>query len=99
MVDEFEILREKGIENIEELIGYVTSIGKYIEWGTGKLIDKRQRLKKKQVALKYDDLLEIYGCSRTKLGKMLKTMYDNEIITHTNEGYFISSNFFKKGKK
>lgn len=94
MTDEIEKLREKNIKNVEELIGYVVSIGKNIEWSTGRLVHKRS---KKQ--LQYNDLLDIYKCSRTKLDKMLKLMKDNDLLYNTKDGYFISSKYIKKGKK
>ena len=93
MVDEMEDLKEKGVKNVEELIGYVVSLSKYIEWHTGKLIHKRSKK-----PLKYKDLQQIYGCSNKKLNKMINLMKEHDLLYYTDEGYFISSRFIKKGK-
>lgn len=102
-----EQLKKKGVKNYNEIIGCLVDFSNYMEWGTGKLIDKRQRLKKKQLPLKYKDLLEISGYSRTKLDNMLRIMKENKLLWNsdgdkTNEGskgYFISQIYFKKGRK
>lgn len=93
MINEIEDLRKKDVKNVEELIGYVASMGKYIEWNTGKLIKKRSKK-----ALQYKDLLELYGCSNKKLNKMLKLMKEHDLLYSTDEGYFISQKYIKKGK-
>lgn len=93
MVNEIEKLREKGVKNIEELIGYVACLGKYIEWNTGRLIHKR-----KKTPLRYKDLQDIYKCSNKKLNKMIKQLKEHDLLYNTEEGYFISSKFIKKGK-
>lgn len=93
MIDEMEELRKKGVKNVEELIGYVVCLGKYIEWHTGRLIHKRSKK-----PLQYNDLLAIYGCSNNKLNKMLKLMKEHDLLYHTKEGYFISQKYIKKGK-
>lgn len=96
MVEEIEKLRDSKVTNIEELIGYMVCVGKYIEWNTGKLIHRKGR--KRNQSLKYEDLLSIYSCSKPKLNKMLKLMKDNDLIYHTNDGYFVSQKYIKKGK-
>lgn len=93
MIDEIEELRSQGVKNIEELIGYVACLGKYIEWNTGKLIHKRSKK-----PIQYKDLLNIYGCSNKKLNKMINLMKEHDLLYHTDEGYFISSKYIKKGK-
>lgn len=93
MVNEVESLREQGVKNIEELIGYVVILGKYIEWNTGKLIHKRSKK-----PLMYKDLQEIYSCSKPKLNKMINLMKEHDLLYYTDEGYFISSKYIKKGK-
>lgn len=92
MIDEIEELRNE-VKNVEELIGYVACLGKYIEWNTGKLINKRSKK-----PLKYIDLLQIYKCSNNKLNKMIKLMKDHDLLYYTDEGYFISQRYIKKGK-
>lgn len=105
MTEEVKKLLEKNIKNADEVLGFLTILSGYMEFHTGKLIDKRQRLKKKQLPLQYTDLLKICKYSRTKLDKMIKTTKDYNLIyyekpTKDNEGgYFISTNIIKKGKK
>lgn len=93
MIDEIEKLREDGVQNVEELIGYIVCLGKNIEWNTGRLIHKRTKK-----SLRYVDLLKIYGCSKPKLNKMLRLMKENDLIYHTDSGYYVSSKYIKKGK-
>lgn len=93
MINEIEKLREQGVKNVEELIGYVACLGKYIEWNTGRLIHKRNKK-----SIQYKDLLEIYGCSKPKLNKMINLMKEHDILYYTEEGYFISTVYIKKGK-
>ncbi|MSU01960.1 hypothetical protein FYJ83_10820 [Tissierella sp. DSM 105185] len=93
MIDEIEELRSQGVKNVEELIGYVACLGKYIEWNTGKLIHKRSKK-----PIQYKDLLNIYSCSNKKLNKMINLMKEHDLLYYTDEGYFISSKYIKKGK-
>lgn len=92
MIDEIEKLKAS-VPNTEELIGYVSCLGKYIEWNTGKLIHKRSKK-----PIQYKDLLEIYKCSNKKLNKMIALMKKHNLLEHNSEGYFISSKYIKKGK-
>lgn len=93
MQEEVERLRSEGVKGVEELIGYCVSMGKYIEWNTGKLIHKRSKK-----PLKYSDLLDIYKCSNNKLSRMISEMKEHDLLYKTEEGYFISSRLLKKGK-
>jgi hypothetical protein len=93
MVDEIEKLRKDGVKNVEELIGYIVCLGKSIEWNTGRLIHKKSK-----EPLRYVDLLEIYGCSKPKLNKMLRLMKENELLYHTDSGYYVSPRYIKRGK-
>lgn len=93
MSEEVSRLRGKGIKDVEELIGYLASLGEYIEWNTGRLIHTRSKS-----PLQYKDLLEIYKCSKPKLNKMLGKMREHELLYHTDEGYHVSSKLIKKGK-
>lgn len=105
MTEEVKKLLDKNIKNVDEVLGFLIILSGYMEFHTGKLIDKRQRLKKKQLPLQYSDLLEVCNYSRTKLDKMIKITKEHSLIyyekpTKDNEGgYFISSNIIKKGKK
>ena len=93
MINEIEDLRNQGVKNVEELIGYVVCLGKYIEWNTGKLIHKRSKK-----PIQYKDLFEIYKVSKPKLNKMINLMKEHDLLYYTDEGYFISPKYIKKGK-
>lgn len=93
MVEEIEKLRKGGVPNVEELTGYLVSLGKYVEWNTGKLIQART---KKQ--LKYKDLQTIFKCGNKKLNRLLGEMKEHELLYSTDSGYVVSSRLIKKGK-
>lgn len=93
MIEEIEKLKKKNVKSVEEMIGYLVCLGNYIEWSTGRLIKKR-----KKEPLQYKDLLNIYGCSNNKLNMMLGKMKEHDLLYSTQEGYFISTRFIKKGK-
>lgn len=98
MINEVEKLKKLDIKDRLDVTGFITIVGKNIEWNTGRLINVRS---KKQ--LQYKDLLEITGCGKTKLDRILKTMKDNNLLTYVKPsadkvgGYFISSKIIKKG--
>ena len=93
MVDEVEKLRSQGVGNVEELIGHLVCLGKYIEWSTGKLIRKRRKK-----PLQYKDLHDIFPCGNRKLNRILTELKEHDLLFGTKEGYFISTRFIKKGK-
>lgn len=97
MTDELKAVRdnlkENGVKNAEEVLGYVFVLTEHSEFNTNRLINKRNKK-----SLQYKDLLEILGCSNNKLNKMIKILKDNNLLSNTNEGYFISQKFIKKGK-
>jgi hypothetical protein len=93
MVNEVKKLREQEVKNVEELIGYLVCLAEFVEWGTGRLINKRS---KKQ--LKYDDLRKMFTCSHIKLNQVLTDLKKYDLLTNNSDGYFISSRFIKKGK-
>lgn len=97
-------LKRDGIKNYNEVVGALIDFSEYMEWNTGKLIDTRQRLKKKRLPLKYNDLFEISGYSKGKFENMMKIMKDYRLLWYSdenkeNKGYFISQIYFKKGKR
>lgn len=98
MINEIERLKKIDVKDRLDVVGFITILGKNIEWNTGRLIKTRS---KKQ--LQYKDLLDITGCGKTKLDRILKTMKDNNLLTYEkpsadkNGGYFISSKIIKKG--
>ncbi|MDF2563710.1 MAG: hypothetical protein K0Q53_105 [Massilibacillus sp.] len=93
MVQEVIKLKKTSIENIEEVIGFLVLLAENIEWNTGKLINKRSKK-----PLKYVDLQKTYSGSKYKFEKTMKILKNNDLLTHTPEGYFISSKLIKKGK-
>lgn len=93
MVSEVEKLRGQGVKNVEELIGYLVCLGKYIEWNTGRLVRKRSKK-----PLKYADLQKIFPCGNRKLNKILAELKEHDLLFGTKEGYFISTRLIKKGK-
>lgn len=106
MTKNIQELRKKFIEdkisNYNEIIGYLINLSEHMDWNTGKLIDKRQRLKKKQLPLKYNDLIDISGYSKAKFENIFKVMKNYKLLWYSeeeNKGYFISTIYFKKGKK
>lgn len=98
MINEVERLKKSGTKDMLDISGFITMVGKNVEWNTGRLINARS---KKQ--LQYKDLMKITGCGKTKLDRILKIMKDNNLLTYEKPsadkdgGYFISSNIIKKG--
>jgi len=93
MVEEIEKLKKGGVKNVEELAGYLVSLGKYVEWNTGRLIHDRSKN-----PLKYKELQAIFGCGNKKLNRLLGEMKEHELLYSTDGGYVISSRLIKKGK-
>lgn len=93
MLEEVSKLRESGVKNVEELLGYLVSLGEHIEWNTGRLIHKRSKK-----PLQYKDLLDIYKCSKPKLNKMIGLMKEHDLLYYKDTGYYISPRLIKKGK-
>lgn len=93
MVDEVEKLRAQGVVNVEELIGYLVCLGRYVEWNTGRLIHRREK-----TSLQYKDLQSMFPCGNRKLNRILAEMKEYDLLFKTTEGYFISYRFIKKGK-
>lgn len=79
-------------EDISPILGDAVRLANNIEWGTGKLINKRTKK-----PLKYDDVRKIYSCSCEKLNNKISKMKGINLLRHTSEGYFISTDFIKKG--
>lgn len=92
MVDEIEKLRSQGVTNVEELIGYLVCLGKYIEWNTGRLI-----LKRSKKPLRYKDLRETFPCGNKKLNKILAELEDHDLLFKAQDGYSVSGRFIRKG--
>jgi len=93
MTDEVESLKSQGIKNTNELIGFLASLSKYIEWNTGKLVQKRSKK-----TLQYKDLKEIFPYGNKKLNRILNDLKTHDLLYNTTEGYFISSRIIKKGR-
>lgn len=93
MVDEVEQLREQGVSNVEELIGFLACLGKYIEWNTGRLIHKRSKK-----LLKYKDLQNIFTFGNKKLNRILNELKSHDLLFSTQEWYVVATRLIKKGK-
>lgn len=92
MLQQFEEFKNKNINNIEELVGFLVCLSYNMEWRTGRLVHRRN---KKQ--LKYADLLKLFSGGKRKLDRIMKDLKKYELLTHTKEGYFISNKLIKKG--
>lgn len=93
MVKEVEKLGSEGVKNVAELVGHISLLGDYIEWNTGKLINKRTKK-----PLRYKEVQEIFKCGNKKLNRLLARMKEHELIFATDGCYRISPRFVKKGK-
>lgn len=94
MVEQIQNLKDRNINNVEELVGFMVCLGNNIEWGTGKLINKRSKK-----PLKYDDLQKLFSGGKRKLDRIIRELRENDLLSSNQEGYFISSDLIKKGKK
>ena len=92
MVQEIELLRGRGVDNVEELVGFIVCLGKSIEWSTGRLIKGR-----KKESMQYADLVQMFSGGRRKLDRIIKQLKDHELIYHSNDGYFVGRKIIKKG--
>jgi hypothetical protein len=93
MTEKIDELKKNGIKNVEEMIGFLVCLGKYIEWNTGRLINVRSKK-----SLLYADIQKIYGCSNNKLNRILAELKEHDLLLNAAEGYFVSRSLIKKGK-
>lgn len=95
MSQEVMKLKEQGITNVEELVGFLICVGSAgsIEWGTGRLVKKRSKR-----PLKYVDLENMFSGGRTKLNRILGELKEHDLLFYTQEGYFVSTKIIKKGR-
>lgn len=93
MVEEIDRLRDEGVKNVEELLGFLVCLSRYVQWNTGKLIRRRSKR-----PLQYKDLSEMFSCGNRKLNRILKSLQENDLLYSTTEGYFVSTRIIKKGK-
>lgn len=93
MTKEVEKLGNQGVKNVAELVGHLSLLGDYIEWNTGKLINRRTKK-----PLKYKEVQIIFTCGNKKLNRLLGDMKKYELLYSTDGGYIISSRLIKKGK-
>jgi len=92
MIEEVEKMRSQEVTNIVELVGCITCLSRYIEWGTGKLVHFRSKK-----PIQFKDFGDIFQFGRSKLLKILKQLKDLNLLVNTQEGYFISQTIIKKG--
>lgn len=93
MTEKIDELKKNGVKNVEEMVGFLVCLGKYIEWNTGRLINVRNKK-----PLLYADIQKIYGCSNNKLNRILAELKEQDLLLNTAEGYFVSRDLIKKGK-
>jgi len=93
LTDEIKKLKKQGVANIEEMVGFIVCLGGNIEWGTGRLINKRSKK-----PLKYEDIKGIFSGGKWKLDRIISELKEHNLLYNTQEGYFISTDFIKKGK-
>ena len=75
-------------------LGILNALCGCVEFKTGKLVNR----KTKQV-MQRKDIMKVTGIGKSKLDRILQDMKSNGIITRTNDGYFVSRDFIKKGAK
>lgn len=90
MTQQLKYLRENGKVTAEQ-IGYLILLSPNIEWGSGRLIGK------KATSLKAADIQKVLGISHNTFGRLVKELKENKLITVNKDGYFISTDLFKKG--
>lgn len=94
MIDEVKKLKDQKVKNAGELLGCLVYLAEFVEWGTGRLIKKRSKK-----PIRYKDLLEILPYGNSKLNHVLTDLKKYGLLSNSSEGYFISDNLIKKGKK
>ena len=73
-------------------IGYLIKLTHNIEWGTGRLIDRKTKK-----PLTGDSIASVLGTSSSTVDKLIKDLKQNNAIRKESDGYFISTELFKKG--
>ena len=91
MSEKLQQLRKDGKLKLDEL-GFLTALTPNIEWGTGKIIDKRSK-----EALTAKDIEGLLGISHNTLNRYVKGLKEIKLLTVSKDGYFISAELFKKG--
>jgi len=86
-----EMVRE-GKATTDQL-GCLAVLSANIEWGTGRLIKKRSKK-----SMQANDIQEVLGISHGTWAKKVKELKDNSLMTVNKDGYFISTDLFKKGE-
>lgn len=80
------------VGDIYQQIGFLTAMSGRIEFKTGRLVHSRTKKPLTRV-----DLMGITKFTHNKIDKLLKNLRENNLLTHTADGYFISRKFIKKG--
>jgi len=92
MTEEIRRMQKEGLNGREECLGVLLYLSDNIEWGTGRLINKRSKK-----PLQRADLSKVLGYSNEKLNRIIKNLKDNDLLAYSPEGYFISSRLIQKG--
>ena len=75
-------------------LGILNALCGCVEFKTGKLVNRKTKQ-----AMQRKDIMKVTGIGKSKLDRILQDMKSNGIITRTNDGYFVSRDFIKKGAK
>ena len=87
----------KEIENLKislEASGLLLKLFKSIEWNTGRLIRKRDK-----IALTKEMIAEQFGIGRVKTKKLLAELTDNKVLRYDRKtkAYYLNKNVVRKG--
>jgi hypothetical protein len=96
MLERLRELKGGKVEHLPELTGSLVLLGDNIEWGTGRLVRGRGKHKK---PMRYGDIQNLLGYSEWKLNKVLALMKEHDLLTETEEGYFVSRQLIRRGGK
>jgi hypothetical protein len=94
MTEEIRRLHKEGLQGREESLGTLLYLSDNVEWGTGRLVNKRSKK-----PLCRGDLIKMLGYGDQKLSRIVKSLKEHGLLTHTSEGYFISPRLMRKGGK
>lgn len=92
MSEEIKRLHNEGLQGREESLGVLLFLSGNVEWGTGRLINKRSKK-----PLKYEDLEKLLGYSNKKMNRVIADLKRYGYMSHTAEGYIVSNRIMQKG--
>jgi len=92
MIERLIELMENGMP--AEYAGYLLYLVPYVEWGTGRLLYGR-----KKRLMKFKDIQKTLGRSYVTTQNIISELKKYNLLTYTREGYFVSREIVKKGRK